>query len=100
MAKPAELAKPTGLASRFGAFVAERHPFALADALEAFEMATGGREPRDEGAIESARTALRRELSKRLQTRPVPEGLPEPTPRVSAAARLRQAHDALVEECD
>ena len=37
MAKPAELEKLTGLASRFGAFVAERHPFALADALDAFE---------------------------------------------------------------
>ena len=45
MAKPAELEKLTGLASRFGAFVAERHPFALADALEAFEKATGGRDP-------------------------------------------------------
>ena len=46
MAKPAELEKLTGLASRFGAFVAERHPFALADALDAFETATGGRDPR------------------------------------------------------
>ena len=39
MAKPAELEKLTGLASRFGAFVAETHPFALSDALEAFEKA-------------------------------------------------------------
>src|SRR5712692_7653150 len=100
MAKPAELAKLTGLASRFGAFVAERHPFALADALEAFEAAAGGREPRDESAIEAARTALRRELSRRLQARPVPESLPEPTPRVSAAMRLRQARAELVEDCD
>ena len=36
MAQPAELEKLTGLASRFGAFVAERHPFALGDALDAF----------------------------------------------------------------
>jgi 2-oxoisovalerate dehydrogenase E1 component len=100
MAKPAELSKLTGLASRFGAFVAERHPFVLSDALEAFEAATGGREPRAEGAIEAARPALRRELSRRLQARPVPDGLSEPTPRVSAAARVRQAHDALVEDCD
>ena len=42
MAKPAELEKLTGLASRFGAFVAERHPFALADALDALDAATGG----------------------------------------------------------
>src|SRR5438034_11807496 len=99
MAKSAELEKLTGIARRFGAFVAERHPFALADALEAFEAATGGREPRNEGAIESARAALRRELSKRLQASPVPESLTEPTPRVTAAERLRQAHAELVEEC-
>ncbi len=67
MAKPAELEKLTGLASRFGAFVAERHPFALADALDAFEKATGGRELRDEAAIEAARPVLRRELKKRLE---------------------------------
>src|SRR3981189_3626241 len=100
MAKPAELAKLTGIASRFGAFVAERHPFALTDALQAFERATRGREPRDEGTIEATRAAMRRELSKRLQARAVPDGLSEPTPRVSAAARLRQAHAELVEDCD
>ena len=53
MAKPAELDKLTGLASRFGAFIAERHPFALVDALEAFEQASGGRDPRTETAIEA-----------------------------------------------
>jgi 2-oxoisovalerate dehydrogenase E1 component len=100
MAKPAELTKLTGLASRFGAFVAERHPFALSEALEAFDAATGGREPRDEGAIEATRAAVRRELSRRLQARAVPDGLPEPTPRVSAAARLKQAQAELVEDCD
>ena len=42
MAKPAELEKLTGIASRFGAFVAERHPFALADALDALDAAAGG----------------------------------------------------------
>jgi 2-oxoisovalerate dehydrogenase E1 component len=80
--------------------VAERHPFALTDALDALEAATAGCEPRDEAAIEAARPALRRELSKRLETRPVPDGLPEATPRVSAAARLKQAHDALLDDCD
>ena len=60
MAKPVELEKLTDLASRFGAFVAERHPFALPDvievALEAFEAATGGREPSDEAAFVANRT--------------------------------------------
>ena len=91
MAKPAELEKLTGLASRFGAFVAERHPFALSDALDAFETATGRRDLRDEAAIEAARPALRLELTKRLQSRVVPEGLLDATPRTTAAARVGQA---------
>src|SRR5471030_1279 len=100
MAKPAELEKLTELASRFGAFVVERHPFALADALDAFEKATGGRELGDEAAIEAARPVLRRELAKRLQARALPDGLPDATPRTSAAARLEQAHVELLDACD
>ena len=100
MAKPAELEKLTGLASRFGAFVAERYPFALADALDAFEKATGGRELTDETAIEAARTGLQRELNKRLQSRTLPEGLPDTTPRTTAAARMGQAHAELLDAVD
>ncbi len=100
MAKPAELDKLTGLASRFGAFIAERHPFALADALEAFEKAGGGKDPRTETAIEAVRPVLRRELTKRLRDRPLPEGLPDTTPRTSAAARLSRAHDELIDAAD
>ena len=58
MAKPAELEKLTGLASRFGAFVAERHPFALTDALEAFDKAAGG--PRPQRARRRSRRSVRR----------------------------------------
>jgi 2-oxoisovalerate dehydrogenase E1 component len=100
MAKPAEIETLTGLASRFGAFVAERHPFALADALEAFEKATGGRDPRDEAAIEAARPALQRELAKRLHARPLPQGLTDTTPRTTAAARMDQACRELLDACD
>src|SRR4051812_1826061 len=100
MAKPAGLEKLTGLASRFGAFVAERHPFALTDALEAFEKATGGREPTGEGGIDAIRPALQRELKKRLQARQVPHGLAETTPRTSAAARVAQAHEELLDAVD
>lgn len=100
MAKPAELEKLTGLASRFGAFVLERHPFALGDALDAFEQATGGREPRDEAALEAARPALRRELKRRLDARALPEGLPDTTPRTTAAARMQQAHLELLDAAD
>jgi 2-oxoisovalerate dehydrogenase E1 component len=100
MAQPAELTKLTGLASRFGAFVAERHPFALADALDAFEDATGGRDPRDEAGIEALRPALRRELTRRFEARPLPEGLPDTTPRTTAAMRLNQACAELADACD
>src|SRR5262245_6813785 len=100
MAHPADVDKLTGLASRFGAFVAERHPFALTEALDAFEAVAGGRDPRDEAGIEALRTAVVRELSKRLAARPVPDGLPDTSPRTAAATRLSQAHAALLDECD
>ena len=100
MAKPAELEKLTGLASRFGAFVAERHPFALSDALEALEKATGGRDLKDEAAIEAARAALQRELKKRLQARVLPHGLPDTTPRTTVAVRMGQAQAELLEAVD
>jgi len=100
MANPAELERLTGLASRFGAFVAERHPLALADAIDAFEQAAGGRDPRDEPAIEALRPALGRELAKRLRARALPDGLAEPTPRTSAAARVEQAYAQVLDDCD
>jgi len=100
MANRADLEKLTGLARAFGAFVAERHPLALADAIDAFEQAAGARALRDEAAIESVRQAFARELGRRLHARPIPEGLGEPTPRTAAAARLAQAYAQIVEDCD
>jgi 2-oxoisovalerate dehydrogenase E1 component len=100
MAKPAELEKLTGVASRFGAFVAERHPFALNDAIDAWEAVTGGREPKGEAAIEALRPALRRELTRRLESHVLPQGIPDTTPRTTAAQRLEQAQTSLVGECD
>ena len=41
MPNPAEIDKLTGTARRFGAFVAERHPFALEVALAAYDEASG-----------------------------------------------------------
>src|SRR5262245_21111928 len=100
MAKPAELEKLTGVASRFGAFVAERHPFALDVALAAYEAAAGGRDPGDESGFEALRGRFRAELTKRLNAAPVPDGLAETTPQVSAASRLARAHRDLVDDCD
>src|SRR5215510_10828025 len=100
MAKQAELEKLTGLASRFGTFVAERHPFALADALDAFETASGGREPRDEAAIDALRPTFQRELTRRLKLRTVPQGLGDTTPRTTAETRIGQGHAQLLDDCD
>ena len=91
MPKPAGsvgVEKAADLASRFGAFVAERYPFALPEAMDAFDAAAG------DAAL------LRRELTKRLRVRPVPPGLAETTPRVSAEARIGQAHADLIDACD
>src|SRR5437762_2424996 len=52
MAHRADLERLTAVASRLGAFVAERHPLALADAIDAFEQAAGERALRDEASIE------------------------------------------------
>jgi 2-oxoisovalerate dehydrogenase E1 component len=100
MAKPVELEKLAGLASCFGAFIVERYPFALTDALDAFELASGGRELDSEAAIEAARPILQRELKKRLQASGLPQGLPDATPRTTAAARLAHAHAELIDTCD
>jgi 2-oxoisovalerate dehydrogenase E1 component len=97
---PAGLDKLTGLASRFAAFVAERYPFALSDAIEAFEAATGGREPVAESGIEAVRATVRRELLNRLSSRLISAGLNETTPGVSAEYRLAVAQNELVDACD
>src|SRR5258708_7703580 len=93
-------ARPTtGLASRLGTFVAERHPLALEAALDAFNAASRRRTPRGEQAIDTLRPLFRRELARRLKSGPV-RGLGETTPRTSVATRLAQAHDEIVGACD
>jgi 2-oxoisovalerate dehydrogenase E1 component len=99
MSKPAELERQPGIASRLGAFVAERHPFVLADALAAFEVAANGLAPRDEAGVEAVRPAFRRELIRRLRARSLPS-LPETTPRTTAAQRFDQAYADVVDGCD
>ena len=100
MSNRAQLEKLTGVASWFGAFVAERHPFALDDALAAYDVATKGREPKTEAEFEALRDSLGRELRRRLELRTTPEGLSETTPRVTAAQRIGQAHAGLLDDCD
>ena len=99
MAQPTELEKLTGLASRFGAFVAEQHPFALADAIDAFQRVATGDES-DEATIDALRPRLQRELARRLDAVPLPDGLGDTTPRMPAADRIVHARIALLQACD
>ncbi len=91
------------LADRFGAFVAERYPFALERARQALERALdesgGAAEPLEPSA---AIDALREPLGRALRdTVDLPgSGLPETTPGVDATDRLGRAVDDLVEACD
>jgi len=105
MAQRAELEKLTGIASRLGAFVAERHPFALDASLASLDAAMRttsgtGREPADEAGLDALRVQFRRELTRQLQSQAVPDGIGETTPRVPAAVRVQQAHRDLLDDCD
>ena len=55
MAQPVELEKLTGVASRFGAFVAERFPFALIEAMDAGKAQSSN--PRQKHAAATRRLA-------------------------------------------
>ena len=98
-----DVSKLTGLASRFAAFVAERHPFALVHALDAFESAGIAA---DQGArcgearCGAARASAARWRSRSTSTSRAPEGIAETTPGTSAMKRLEQARAELVDACD
>jgi 2-oxoisovalerate dehydrogenase E1 component len=91
------------LAARFGAFVAERYPFALETALAALEACATRRfeaGATDAARIEALRPALKRELEARLGRPANVPDLPETTPRVTADRRLAQARAELIDACD
>jgi 2-oxoisovalerate dehydrogenase E1 component len=102
MARTNDVVKLSGLGSRFAAFVAERHPFALPLALDAFEKAgLSSLKGRDAVKIDGARTAMRRALAKALyENVTAPEGIAETTPGTSALKRLEQARAEVVDACD
>jgi 2-oxoisovalerate dehydrogenase E1 component len=102
MPRAHDAARLTGLASRFAAFIAERYPFALDHAVEAFEAAgLPAIKGRDAAKLDAARPALRRALAKSLYERvAAPDGTSETTPGVTAARRLEQARAELVDACD
>jgi 2-oxoisovalerate dehydrogenase E1 component len=90
----------TMTATRLGAFVAERHPLALAEALDAFVAIDGDRVPATEGSIDALRVPFRDELARRLQARPFPAGLPETTPGTTADRRMERALAQVLDDCD
>src|SRR5829696_2771217 len=102
MSRTNDVEKLTGLGSRFAAFVAERHPFALPYALEVFESAgLASIKGRDAVKLDAARPQLRRALAKALYDHvTAPEGIAETTPGTSALKRLEQARAEVVEACD
>ncbi|PYR95054.1 MAG: hypothetical protein DMF84_03430 [Acidobacteria bacterium] len=79
-----------------GAFVLERHPFAHAPALSAFE-AVNGPDAESSDGIDALRVPFSKALRSRLQH---PPDLPEPTPRVPAASRWCAAVEELLDACD
>jgi 2-oxoisovalerate dehydrogenase E1 component len=94
--------KLSGLGSRFAAFVAERHPFALPYAVQAFESAgLASIKGRDAVKLDAARPGLRRALAKLLYDEVgAPEGVAETTPGTPASRRLEQARADVVDACD
>jgi 2-oxoisovalerate dehydrogenase E1 component len=95
-----EDASSASLADRFGAFVLEQFPFAVAAALEALDaVCSAGLPGREPAALEAMREPLRRELSRRLPSA-IPSGLPETTPATSAGERLALERQAVIEACD
>ena len=102
MSRVHDATKLSGLGSRFAAFVAERHPFALPYAIDAFERAgLTAIKGRDAVKIDAARPAMRRALAKLLYDEvAAPEGIAETTPGVAAVKRLEQARAEVVDACD
>ena len=102
MRSPTEISRLTGVSSRLAAFVAERHPLALAMAVEAFDATRRGTSVEgDCKQIEALRAPFRRELARRLYDfLKAPDGIDETTPGVTAVKRLEQARADIVESCD
>jgi 2-oxoisovalerate dehydrogenase E1 component len=92
MSRSASTSASAALAARLCAFVLERFPFALPLVQQVVDA--GEVRASNEGRASFGK-ALRQALS-RLDA----HGLPETTPRVTAAARLEQAAAALLDACD
>jgi 2-oxoisovalerate dehydrogenase E1 component len=99
MPRGAADATAADLSHSFTAFVAERYPFALVAAREAFAGA-GGPKARDAAAIETLRRTLQTRLRAALETVSLSDATAETTPGVKAPQRMAAAVDDLLEACD
>jgi 2-oxoisovalerate dehydrogenase E1 component len=99
MAPGAAATTAADLSHSFTAFVAERYPFAVAHAREAFAGA-GGPKARDAAGIETLRRALQTRLRATLETVSLSDAVDETTPGVKASQRMAAAIDELVDACD
>ncbi|HEX9160121.1 MAG TPA: thiamine pyrophosphate-dependent enzyme [Thermoanaerobaculia bacterium] len=85
--------------SRFAAFVAERHPFALKPALAALEQIVDS-----PGGIDALREPLRKALEPALAEALAPDtavtNVPETTPGVTVNQRLHHAVAEVLDACD
>ncbi len=88
------------LTSRFGGFVAERHPLVLRDAVETLAALCADGEPAGSDGIDALRPRFRKALAERLRARSIPDGLAETTPCVTVATRMAQAYEDVLEACD
>lgn len=97
-----ELRAASRVAARLGAFILERHPFALDEVTASLEAALAGTEPASEAELEALRLRFRADLMRRLEksSATVDADLPDPTPGMSPAGRWQQARRELVDECD
>jgi 2-oxoisovalerate dehydrogenase E1 component len=100
-----QAARWRNLRSRFYAYVAEAHPFALEIAQEALHEALedglphGGEAAGFDAEVEQVRPFLGRRLLARLEEVKVPDPL-ETTPGVPAKRRLEQEARRVAEDCD
>ena len=97
----AQLRKRGSLADRFGAFIAEKYPFALRRAAIVFDqvLAAYGYPGDDPRKLEALRKPLASAIHQAFDE-PLAAELPETTPAVSADTRERQAREELAEACD
>jgi 2-oxoisovalerate dehydrogenase E1 component len=94
--------KDPALTSRFGAFVAERHPESSERAAKAFASVLAKTKRSNAAtfsAVDAMRKPLRAALRKALALK-APPGATETTPGVRASARVRQAETEILDACD